>query len=278
MKIQFTKMHGLGNDFAVINGITQHINLSSKQIQRLSDRHRGIGFDQLLLLQECADPQYDFSYRIFNADGGEVEQCGNGARCAAKFIQQQKLSDKTELQLKTINGAITLINEADGLVTVNMGKPIFEPTEIPFIADSATPSYQLDVENELVTLSALSVGNPHAVLIVDKVITAPVAKLGEKIELHNRFPKRVNVGFMQIMDEHRIRLRVYERGTGETEACGSGACAAVVAGCRLGLLSEQVNVSLPGGDLQIRWAGTAEDDIWMTGPAELVFQGEIELY
>jgi diaminopimelate epimerase len=276
MKLQFTKMHGLGNDFIVLDGTQQKIILSSKQIQRLSDRRRGIGFDQLLLLEVSDDAQFDFRYRIFNADGSEVEQCGNGARCIAKFIYQNKLSDKKKLLLHTLNGAITLLLEDNGLVTVNMGRPIIEPAAIPFEAEKTAASYQLQVGEQLMDVAVVSMGNPHAVLLVDKVMDVAVNVLGAKIEVHPRFPKRVNVGFMQVLSRKQIKLRVFERGTGETEACGSGACAAVVAGQRLGLLDEQVLVSLPGGDLTIKCLGEAEP-VWMTGPAESVFQGEIEV-
>jgi diaminopimelate epimerase len=278
MKMQFSKMHGLGNDFVVVNSVTQKINLSSKQIQRLSDRHRGVGFDQLLLIEESNDAAYDFSYRIFNADGGEVEQCGNGARCAAKYIHQYGLSDKTTLQLKTVNGAITLINKPNGLVAVNMGKAIFEPQAIPFIADNVAQTYQLNVAEQSVEVFVVSVGNPHAVMLVNNTATAPVATLGAALEMHERFPKRVNVGFMQVLNREHIKLRVYERGAGETQACGSGACAAVIAGRCLNLLDENVTVSLSGGDLTISWLGNSTDDIWMTGTADMVFEGEIEVY
>ncbi len=276
--MQFSKMHGLGNDFVVVNSVTQKINLSSKQIQRLSDRHRGVGFDQLLLIEESNDAAYDFSYRIFNADGGEVEQCGNGARCAAKYIHQYGLSDKTTLQLKTVNGAITLINKPNGLVAVNMGKAIFEPQAIPFIADNVAQTYQLNVAEQSVEVFVVSVGNPHAVMLVNNTATAPVATLGAALEMHERFPKRVNVGFMQVLNREHIKLRVYERGAGETQACGSGACAAVIAGRCLNLLDENVTVSLSGGDLTISWLGNSTDDIWMTGTADMVFEGEIEVY
>ncbi len=269
-------MHGLGNDFMVLDGTQRKIILSGKQIQRLADRHRGVGFDQLLLLESSDDQQYDFCYRIFNADGSEVEQCGNGARCAAKFIQQQGLSDKSELHLHTTNGAITLFIESNGLITVDMGAPTLIPAEIPFNADSEAVSYTLAVEGQDYEVAVVSMGNPHAILMVDKISIAPVKELGSKLERHPRFPKRVNVGFMQIVSPEQIKLRVFERGTGETEACGSGACAAVVAGRRLGLLGAIVNVNLPGGDLEIRWAGDGVS-VFMTGPAELVFQGEIEV-
>lgn len=274
MKLQFSKMHGLGNDFMVLDGTTRKIVLSSKQIQRLSDRHRGVGFDQLLLLEASADPEFDFQYRIYNADGSEVEQCGNGARCAAKFIHQQGLSDKKQLRLQTVNSSITLIVEDNNLVTVNMGQPIFEPAIIPFVAERIEINYPLEVAGQEFDVSVVSMGNPHAVLLVDNVNTAAVQALGAKIEMHPRFPKRVNVGFMQVVDAKKIKLRVFERGTGETEACGTGACAAVVAGIRRGLLDATVLVSLPGGDLVIKWQGGAEP-VWMTGPAELVYEGVI---
>lgn len=274
MKLKFSKMHGLGNDFVIIDGTEHNILLSSKQIQRLADRHRGVGFDQLLLIEKSEQTDYDFRYRIFNADGSEVEQCGNGARCAAKFIQHFKLSQKSELHLQTLNGAIRVELKDDGLVSVDMGPPRFEPAQVPFIVDQMAVNYKLMVDQQEYSMAVLSVGNPHAVLLVDKVSTAPVNELGSKIELHAQFPKRVNVGFMEIVNRQQIKLRVFERGTGETQACGTGACAAVVAGQRLGLLDHDVTVSLRGGDLQIFWAGE-QTSIMMTGPAEFVFHGVI---
>lgn len=275
MKLHFSKMHGLGNDFMVLNGTDEKIILSSKQVQRLSDRHRGVGFDQLLLIEKSDDPNFDFRYRIFNADGGEVEQCGNGARCAAKFIAEQGLSQKKQWRLQTARNAIVVRLEENGLVTVDMGQPIFEAAEIPFITDKIAPSYDIDVAGQTHTVAVLSMGNPHAVLLVDNVNTAPVTELGAKIEIHARFPKRVNVGFMQIINRTQIKLRVFERGTGETQACGSGACAAVVAGIRLGLLDEKVLVSLPGGDLIIEWQG---ENVFMTGSAEFSYEGIVEIW
>ena len=276
MKLQFAKMHGLGNDFMVLDGTQQKIILSSKQIQRLADRRRGVGFDQLLLLEASEDSQFDFRYRIFNADGSEVEQCGNGARCVAKFIHQQGLSDKQELCLQTLNGSITLMLEDNDLVTVNMGQPVFEPEAVPFEAEKSSACYRLNVDHTELDVAVVSMGNPHAVLVVDNVANVPVDYLGAKIEVHPRFPKRVNVEFMQVISPEQVKLRVFERGTGETEACGSGACAAVVAGQRLNLLGEEVSVSLPGGDLIIKCSGQT-GPVWMTGPAELVFHGEIEV-
>lgn len=258
----------------VIDGITQSISLSAKQIQKLAHRQFGIGFDQLLLVEtsEIAD----FKYRIFNADGGEVAQCGNGARCFVRFVVEQQLTDKQEIRVETASGIITPKLESNGLVTVNMGAPKFDPNEIPFIAGDAAVRYVLEVDGKPYDIAAISMGNPHAVQIVENIETAPVVTLGSKIECHPRFPERVNVGFMQIIDPHHIKLRVFERGSGETLACGTGACAAAVAGIRLGQLQSPVHVSARGGELHIAWQGDG-NPVMMTGPAVTVFTGEINL-
>ena len=275
MKLKFTKMHGLGNDFVVLDGINQKIDLDRQQIRTLADRHFGIGCDQLLLVEE-AEGTADFRYRIFNADGGEVEQCGNGARCFVRYVHEHGLTHKNEIRIETLSGVISPKLEVNGDVTVNMGKPQFEPEEIPFIAEKRELTYSLEIQGRLVTISVVSMGNPHAVLLVQSVDTAPVEVDGALIEVHPRFPKKVNVGFMQIVDRSRIRLRVFERGAGETLACGTGACAAVVVGIRLGLLDRQVTVSTRGGELTINWDGN-DAPVWMTGPAVTVFEGEINL-
>ena len=275
MVIAFTKMHGLGNDFVVIDGISQNVSLTAEQICMLADRHFGVGCDQVLLV-ERPHGAADFRYRIFNANGGEVEQCGNGARCFVHFVRMQGLTDKNEITVETAGGTIYPRIEADGQVTVDMGVPRFAPKEIPFSADQENLRYELLVADATVTIGAVSMGNPHAVIQVDAVRDAPVATLGPLIERHPRFPKRVNAGFMEIVTPNHIRLRVYERGTGETLACGTGACAAVAVGRRWGMLEESVKVELPGGNLTIRWQGD-NNPVWMTGPALRVFEGRIEL-
>ncbi|MGZ0019189.1 diaminopimelate epimerase [Nitrosomonas sp. wSCUT-2] len=275
MKLKFTKMQGLGNDFVVLDGIHQAIHLDRQQLRFLADRHFGIGCDQILLVEK-AEGEADFRYRIFNADGGEVEQCGNGARCFVRYVHDHGLTEKNEIRIETMSGMISPKLEINGNVTVNMGQPVFEPTQIPFIADHVAPTYQLEIAGQPVTISALSMGNPHAVRVVADVDHAPVETEGALLERHPRFPKKVNVGFMQVIDRHRIKLRVFERGAGETLACGTGACAAVVAGIKLGLLDAQVSVSTHGGELTIRWEGTGQP-VWMTGPAVTVFEGEINL-
>ncbi len=277
MKIKFSKMHGLGNDFVVIDGMRQYVELTPEIIRALGDRHTGIGFDQLLLVEPPEAVGADFRYRIFNADGGEVEQCGNGARCFVRFVHDQKLTDKTAIVVETKRGIIHPRLEADGLVTVDMGQPRFAPTEIPFESetDAAEQSLQL-ADGTTLTIGAVSMGNPHAVTLVADVDTAPVADQGPQVESHARFPQRVNAGFMQVVDRHNIRLRVYERGAGETLACGTGACAAVVSGIRRGLLDSPVRVQTRGGELSIAWGGPGQPVV-MTGPAVTVFTGEIDL-
>ena len=275
MDIQFTKMHGLGNDFVVIDAISQPVALTSQQVQFIADRHFGIGCDQLLLVEKPGDPAAEFRYRIFNADGGEVEQCGNGARCFAVFVRDQGLTSSSVIPVETAGGLIELRIEGDQ-VTVDMGIPDFEPESLPFIAEKRAESYDLMVNGAEYAIAAVSMGNPHAVLTVDDVDTAPVERLGAAIESHQRFPQRVNVGFMQIVSRNEIRLRVYERGAAETLACGTGACAAVAAGQQQGELDEQVTVRLPGGELMIRWQGEGQS-LLMTGPATTVFHGSISI-
>ena len=275
MILKFTKMHGAGNDFVVIDGVRQNVELTPEQFRFLADRHFGVGCDQILLVEKPEHPEADFRYRIFNADGGEVEQCGNGARCFVRFVHDHKLTPKREIVVETYGGLIRPSLEADGRVTVNMGAPVFDPARIPFDGQGAVIE-PLEVAGEKLEISVVSMGNPHAVQVVDDVEHAPVEKLGPLIEHHPRFPKRVNVGFMQIKDRSHIRLRVFERGSGETLSCGTGACAAVVAGIRRGLLDSPVNVATHGGTLTIAWAGEGEP-VLMTGPAITVFEGEIHL-
>lgn len=276
MKLEFTKMQGIGNDFVVVDAYTKPVLLSQSQIRRIADRHFGVGCDQLLMVERSTQPDTDFRYRIFNADGGEVEQCGNGARCFVRFVHDKGLSNKTRIRVETASGIITPALESNGQVTVNMGLPHFEPAVIPFVADKMASTYQLTVADREIVISALSMGNPHAVQIVDNVDTAPVTQQGPLIESHARFPQRVNAGYMQILERQHIRLRVFERGAGETLACGTGACAASVAGIQLGKLESPVLVSMRGGELVIRWDG-ANSPVWMTGPAETVFDGQIIL-
>lgn len=274
--INFSKMHGLGNDFVMLNGITQNIDLTTEQIRFLADRHFGIGCDQLLLVEPYDGDDADFRYRIFNADGGEVEQCGNGARCFARFVREQGLSDKTTIPVMTSGGRIVLNIAADNQVTVDMGIPEFDPAKIPFISSELQTLYNVKLEQQTVELAAVSMGNPHGVIQVENVDAAPVGTLGPQLEVHPAFPKRANIGFMQIISPQHIRLRVFERGGIETLACGSGACAAVAAGRMQGLLSETVWVDLPGGRLTISWPGE-QYPVMMTGPTEHVFSGTITL-
>lgn len=278
--LKFTKMHGLGNDFMVVNAIEQQFDPKEAPLAQWSDRFRGVGFDQLLVVEKPSSEAVDFRYRIFNADGGEVEQCGNGARCFVRFVVDKGLTDKQEILVETASGVIVPKLLDNGLVTVNMGKPKFMPSEIPFVpvrgeTDDALTHIVL-VGLESIPVSCVNMGNPHAVIVVEDTQNAPVEHWGEAIESHSQFPERVNVGFMQVVYRQSIQLRVYERGAGETQACGTGACAAVVAGVRLGLLDGgvPVKVSLPGGDLFISWQNG--DDVMMTGPAESVFEGELQ--
>ncbi|MDP2228404.1 MAG: diaminopimelate epimerase [Moraxellaceae bacterium] len=276
MRLEFTKMHGLGNDFMVIDLVSQRLRLDPEHIRQLADRHFGVGFDQLLVVEPPGRPDVDFRYRIFNADGSEVSQCGNGARCFARFVRERRLTRKHRLVVETASGVIELDIDDASNVTVNMGQPRFAPEAIPFVADAAALNYTVDVQGESVTLATVNMGNPHAVLRVADVATAPVERLGPLLEVHSRFPERVNVGFMQVVDEHHIRLRVFERGSGETLACGTGACAAAVAGIRQGWLQSPVTVSLPGGELEIRWAG-GDAPVIMIGPTARVFDGVLRL-
>lgn len=275
MTLHFTKMQGLGNDFIVFDAVRQRVDLDPETIRWLADRRFGVGCDQILLVEPPRLAGTDFHYRIFNADGSEVEQCGNGARCFARFVRDQGLSDKDEIPVGTAAGPIRLYLEPDGQVRVDMGMPELTPAKIPFLADTSSPTYALEVAGETLTIGAVSMGNPHAVLLVEDVEVAPVARLGPLIESHPLFPRRVNVGFMQIVASDHLRLRVHERGAGETLACGTGACAAVVSGRLRGFVEARVRVSLPGGDLMIEWPGPSQS-VWMTGPAEAVFQGEID--
>lgn len=276
MKLRFTKMHGLGNDFVVFDAINQAINLTTEQLQHIANRHFGIGCDEILLVEKATRSDADFRYRIFNPDGLEVGQCGNGARCFVRFVHEHGLSDKTTLRIEMRSGIIESQLLDDGDVTVNMGAPQFALGDIPFVADTMALSYPLQIGEQLIQISALSMGNPHAVLRVNDLDTAPVAILGAAIESHPRFPERVNAGFMQIITPYEIRLRVFERGVGETMACGSGACAAVVAGINNGWLRTPVTVHTRGGDLTIGWAGENQA-VMMSGPATTVFEGELEL-
>ncbi|MCB1957141.1 MAG: diaminopimelate epimerase [Rhodocyclaceae bacterium] len=276
MRLRFTKMHGLGNDFVVIDAIRQPLSLTPAQVRFLADRHFGVGCDQLLVVEPAQAAGVDFRYRIFNSDGGEVEQCGNGARCFVRFVHDQGLTRKREIRVETRSGVIAPRLEPDGQVTVDMGAPRFQPAEIPFASDSDAVVQPLEVGGEQVLVTAVSMGNPHAVQVVADVEGAPVGTQGPLIERHPRFPARVNAGFMEVVSRTHIRLRVYERGAGETLACGTGACAAVVAGIRRGLLDSPVQVDTRGGSLSIAWAGD-EAPVMMTGPAVSVFDAEIEL-
>jgi diaminopimelate epimerase len=276
MKIRFTKMHGLGNDFVVIDALRQRFIPTEAVARYLGDRHFGVGFDQMLIVERPSRPDVDFRYRIFNADGSEVEQCGNGARCFARFVADKQLTEKKEIRVETKKGIIAPRLNDDGQVTVDMGVPILAPADIPFVSDTDAPEQPLEVNGKTVTISAVSMGNPHAVQVVDDVDSFPVAEYGPAIEHHPRFPNRVNAGFMQVVDRHSIRLRVYERGAGETLACGTGACAAVVSGIRRGLIDSPVRVSTRGGELTIAWAGPGQP-VLMTGPAVTVFEAEIDI-
>jgi diaminopimelate epimerase len=278
MKLTFSKMQGLGNDFVVLDAVrnAQLAKLTPAQAKFLADRHFGVGCDQILIVQRPTRPDVDFRYRIFNADGGEVEQCGNGARCFVRFVHDEHLSEKKTILVETQCGVLALNLQDDGQVTVDMGVPRFKPVEIPFTSDSEAVIQPLEVNGKSVEISVVSMGNPHAVQVVPDAEAFPVHIDGPVIESHPRFPRRVNAGFMQIDSRNAIHLRVYERGAGETLACGTGACAAVVAGIRRGLLDSPVRVTTHGGDLSIAWAGDGEP-VMMTGPAVTVFRGEIEL-
>lgn len=276
MRISFTKMHGLGNDFVVLDAVRRPLELTPDQVRWLADRRFGVGCDQVLLVTPPSGADADFGYRIFNADGGEVEQCGNGARCFARFVREKGLTAKAEIRVQTRAGVIIPRIEADGQVTVDMGPPRFQPQALPFLAEQEAAEYDLEVDGERLRVGAVSIGNPHVVLRVADVDAAPVRTLGPRIEVHPRFPRRVNAGFLQIVGPRHVRLRVWERGAGETLACGTGACAAVAVGRRWSLLEDTVEVDLPGGRLRIRWDG-GTGPVWMTGPAVTVYEGEIEL-
>ncbi len=280
MEIQFTKMHGLGNDFVVIDSFAQEIKLSAEQVRLIADRHFGIGCDQLLLLAPSDKEGVDVRYLIYNADGGEVSQCGNGARCAVAYLRENDLidglADGDTITAETREGIITMTIEEDDLVRVNMGIPKLAAADIPIASPEDADQYQLELSDTEITFSAVSMGNPHAVIVVDDVLSAPVLTMGPEVQQQTFFPEGVNVGFMQIIDSGHIKLRVYERGAGETLACGSGACAAVVAGCINSSLNREVDVELPGGHLLISWAGQGEP-VWMTGPATFVYRGQISL-
>lgn len=273
--LKFTKMHGLGNDFMVLDGTQKSLDLKVDEIKAWSDRYFGIGFDQLLVVESTQTKGVDFRYRIFNADGSEVQQCGNGARCFAQFVREKGLTDKKEITVETASGQIILSVEKNGWIKVNMGKPNFLPQALPFTVPTESEHYDLEVMGETFDIGAVSMGNPHAVIRVDEIEQAPVASVGSAIESNPQFPERVNVGFAEKVDSTHLKLRVYERGTAETMACGTGACAAMAVFRRWQEVDEQVTISLPGGDLLIEWSGNAEDPVWMTGPATTVFEGEI---
>lgn len=273
--MRFTKMQGLGNDFVVVDTLTAPLELSAAQVRRIADRRRGVGCDQLLVIGAPVDAAADFRYAIYNADGSRAEQCGNGVRCIVRYLAQRGLTDRSGLVLEGDAGRVRARIEDDGAITVDMGVPRLEPREIPFTAETRAVTYPLAAGGREVVISAVSMGNPHAVLIVDDIERAPVAELGPSLEAHPRFPRRTNVGFLQVVEPAHARLRVYERGAGETPACGSGACAAVVAGRLRGLLGERVTVRLPGGELVILWNGEGTP-VWMTGPAVSVFEGQVE--
>ncbi len=283
MKLKFTKMHGAGNDFIVIDAINQQVNLSADQWQRLADRRFGIGADQILVVEKPSGDGIDFRYRIFNSDGGEVEQCGNGARAFVKFVIDKGLTEQRQIRVETMSGVIAPRLEDAGRITVDMGAPVFEAERVPFDGKGlqsrtvgSTALWPLDIHGKTVDFAVVSMGNPHAVQVVSDVETAPVTEDGPAIEHHPRFPKRVNAGFMQIVNRHQIKLRVFERGAGETLACGTGACAAVVAGISQGLLDSPVAVSTLGGDLSIAWNG-GNAPVMLTGPAVSVFEGSVEI-
>ncbi len=277
MLLRFTKMHGLGNDFMVVDLVTQRFKFNPQMVKRLGDRKLGIGFDQLLVIEVPSNPEMDFRYRIYNADGTEVEHCGNGARCFAQFVKDKRLSVKNQINVETAKGNMVLTIREDRQVEVDMGAPILAPNEIPFIADQEQITYPIQVADEAIQISAISMGNPHGVIIVEDVYETDVETLGPAIQALPDFPNGVNVGFMQIIDENQVKLRVYERGVGETLACGTGACAAVVAGIQRGLLAARVKVNVTGGSLEIYWQGSETDPVIMTGPATNVFEGKIFL-
>ncbi len=275
MPIEFTKMHGIGNDFIVINALEKPLALTNEEISRLAHRRFGIGFDQLLVVEPPSSAEAEFNYRIYNADGGEVENCGNGARCFARYVTDKALTTSDNIRVMTSTGLMTLKVKDDGLVTVSMEPPVFEPDQVPFVADKKQTSYPIEVAGEQLNVGAVAVGNPHVVLQVVSTENADVERLGPLLESHQRFPNRVNVGFMQVDSRSEIHLRVYERGVGETLACGTGACAAVAVGIKQGVLDRDVTVHLKGGDLQVQWADDTAP-VLMTGPGETVFEGRLE--
>ena len=276
MQVRFTKMHGLGNDFMVVDLITQRAKFSPEKVRELSDRNFGIGFDQLLLVETPTEPEMDFKYRIYNADGSEVENCGNGARCFARFVTRKRLTGKQTIAVQTAKGPLYLQLTDDNRVRVDMGPPVLTPSQIPFIAEQQSIVYPVELDAERFELGAVSMGNPHGVLVVEDVDDAPVERLGPQLECHPSFPQKANIGFMQVVNRSRIRLRVFERGAGETLACGTGACAAVVSGQLRGLLDSDVVVQLPGGEVEISWQGPGSSVI-MTGTADTVYEGRIHL-
>ncbi|MDN6856598.1 diaminopimelate epimerase [Pseudomonas sp. CAN2814] len=276
MLLRFTKMHGLGNDFMVLDLVSQHAHVQPRHVKQWGDRNFGVGFDQLLIVEPPSTPDADFRYRIFNCDGTEVEQCGNGARCFARFVVDKRLTAKKTIRVETKGGMIELTIANDGQVVVDMGPPRLTPAQIPFQAEAEALSYSLEVEGQAYELAAISMGNPHGVLRVDDVDSAPVRTLGPKLEVHPSFPQKANIGFLQVVNPNQARLRVWERGAGETLACGTGACAAAVAGIRQGWLQSPVQIDLPGGRLSIEWAGPGEP-VMMTGPAVRVFEGQVRL-
>ncbi|MGX5221402.1 diaminopimelate epimerase [Pseudomonas segetis] len=276
MLLRFTKMHGLGNDFMVLDLVSQHAHIQPKNAKQWGDRFTGVGFDQLLLVEPPSNPDVDFRYRIFNSDGSEVEQCGNGARCFARFVLDKRLTAKKQIRVETKGGIIELNVRNDGQITVDMGPPRLVPEQIPFQADAQALSYPVEVDGQTLELAAISMGNPHAVLRVNNTETADVHGLGPKLEHHPRFPQKVNVGFLQVIDRQRGKLRVWERGAGETQACGTGACAAAVAAISQGWMDSPVQLELPGGKLLIEWAGPGQP-VMMTGPAVRVYEGQVRL-
>ncbi len=287
MLVKFTKMHGIGNDFMVVDAISQHVHIRPEQVRKLSDRHFGVGFDQLLLVEPPGRPDADFRYRIYNSDGSEVENCGNGARCFARFVADNRLTGKKRVRVETANGLLELEITDKGSVIVDMGKPVFLPAQIPFEPsvqlpeDQFLPEYSLTLatnghKQERMNIGVVSMGNPHGVLLVDDIKTAPVLTLGPLLEAHDCFPQKANIGFMEIIHRKFVRLRVFERGVGETLACGTGACAAVVSGQLRGFLDNRVEVKLPGGNLKIQWQGDGHS-VFMEGPAKRVFEGQVRL-
>ncbi|MFT6042764.1 MAG: diaminopimelate epimerase [Porticoccaceae bacterium] len=276
MLMKFTKMHGLGNDFVVIDAVTQNVHVTGAMARRLSDRHLGIGCDQVLIVEPPSDKTLDFDYKIFNNDGGEAEQCGNGARCLARFIRDRRLSGKETVRVKTMNRVILLTITKDKSISVDMGIPGLEPSDVPFIETTRSNAYAININSQQFDIAAISMGNPHAVIFVDNLDSAPVSVIGQELQSHSQFPKQVNVGFAQVINRQHLKLRVYERGVGETQACGTGACAAGVAAIQQGLVDSPVRVELTGGELHINWPGEGQPLI-MTGPAVTTYEGRIKI-